>query len=134
MTFGIGSCVLNKVYPPMTNITVAAGVYGIVEGCIIISVHFLRKDHADITYGLVLPPTHHGPRYLDVPYGDVHFPLNIPPVLATLSDTKILDIVEGHVVLQISSQARSLPDADKWVVAEHEEMSSIERNKVIGWT
>lgn len=75
---------------------------------------------------MVLPPM-----YIDGPYGDVHFPCNIPPMLENLHGTKILTAVEGHVAPQDSKQVNSLTDSHTWIAAEHEEMESIANNKVI---
>lgn len=115
----------------MTN--VATGVYGMVEGRVIVSIDSSRNNHADNMYVVVLPPTHHDPSYLDVPYYDVHFPPYILPMLANLIVTKILNDVEGHVVPQNHTQSRSPLYTDKWIATERWGTSCIERNKVIGW-
>lgn len=70
---------------------------------------------------------------LTLPYGDVYFPLNMHPMLPNQSGTIVLHVVEGHVDSQISRQAKLPPDGDKRIAAEHEEMSSIEQDKEIGW-
>lgn len=132
MAYGNDGRVMNSVYPLMPSVTVSAGIYGMVEGCAIVHIDYARTDHADIMYGVVLPHTHHGPRYLVAPYEDAHFPPNIPHMLENPSVTTILNTVDGHEVPQYSGQARSLPDADICIVAERDEMSSIEHNTVIG--
>lgn len=78
-----------------------------------------RFTHIGRTIGIsytVLPLNHRKPRYLDVPYSDVHLPLNILPLL------KNMNAVDGHANTQNSCQVRSLPDSAKWIAAEHEEM------------
>lgn len=142
ITRGNGRCVLNNFHPLMTNIAVASRVYGMVEGCVIVSIDSSRKNNAGIVHGVVVPHTHRDPRYLAVPYGDICFPplmCGIPRVLANLSGILFVNAVEEHVVPRWTSrQSISLPDtdtdADQWIAARHEDMSSLDRNKVIGWT
>lgn len=95
MAYGNDTCVLTQFYPFMTNVTVTAGVYGIVEGCVIVYIDSLREDNNAIMCGVILPPTHHGPSYIGVPYVDAHFRLNIHPIHANLSGTKFVNAVEG---------------------------------------
>lgn len=66
MAYGNGRCVFNRFYPLMMNVTVPVGIYGMMEGCVIVSIDSTRADDAGILYGVVLPNNHHGPRYLDV--------------------------------------------------------------------
>lgn len=73
-------------------------------------------------YGLVLPPYHPCPIDIDVPYAYAEFPLALPHMVY---GTKVLNVTQGHVVPQNFRQARSLPGADKYVTADHEEMRSI---------
>lgn len=91
------------------------------------------KDHKDIVYGVVLPPNHDGPRYLDIPFTDMHFPPTLSAMLSTSNGVKIHNAVDGHVVQQNCLPARSLSDADKGTIAEHQDMQSITGNMVIGW-
>mmetsp|Transcript_36555 Transcript_36555/g.70156 ORF Transcript_36555/g.70156 Transcript_36555/m.70156 type:complete len:263 (+) Transcript_36555:948-1736(+) len=85
-------------------------------------------------YGVVLPPNHPGPVVFDITFADVRFPPAIPPILSAIQGVKVLNAIQSHVVPQNSQQARSLPDADKWVAPKHEEMQLIADEKVTGWT
>lgn len=51
-----------------------------------------RKDNLNIMHSVMLPPTHHGPRYLDAPCGDVRFPPYVPPMLADMTCTKQIEL------------------------------------------
>lgn len=88
MAYDNGSRVLKNVYPLMINVTVSLGVCEMMEGCDSVYIDSSRKDNADIMYDVMLPPTYHGPRYLNAPYDDVHFPPSIPHTL-NLTGTKI---------------------------------------------
>lgn len=83
---------------------------------------------------VVLPPHHEGPKYLDLALAIVQFPPNLPPIPLTMHGPKDRNAAEGQFVPQISRQARSLSDADKWVAAEHEEVRFLADNKKIGRT
>lgn len=75
-------------------------------------------------YCVTFPPTYRGPRYLDMPFNGICFPLPIPPMIATLTVTKTLDTASGNIVPQDSRQARTLPESEKWLAAEDNEMES----------
>mmetsp|Transcript_29760 Transcript_29760/g.56101 ORF Transcript_29760/g.56101 Transcript_29760/m.56101 type:complete len:116 (-) Transcript_29760:993-1340(-) len=81
-------------------------------------------------YGVVLPPNHPGPVVFDITFADVRFPPAIPPILSAIQGVKVLNAIQSHVVPQNSQQARSLPDADKWVAPKHEEMQLIADEKM----
>lgn len=55
----------------MTSVTIEAGVWGTMEGCVLVSTDSSHNDSADVMYSVVLPPAHHDPRCVDVPYNDV---------------------------------------------------------------
>lgn len=89
-------------------------------------------DNKNIVYGVMLPPTHRGPKYLNALYSDVHFTTNISPMLADLKGTSTLNALERHGIAQNSRHARFLPDSAMWTDAEHGNMQCISANKVIG--
>lgn len=100
-------------------------------GCFVVSIESSHKDANDVMYGVVLPPNHKRPRYLDVIYADIEFNHTLPPMLTTVPGAKVLDSVQGQVVPQKSRHAMSLLDADKWVAAGLEEMRAIADKQVI---
>lgn len=102
---------LDNFYPLMTSATVDAGRHGMVHGCVIISIDSSLKSCKEVMYGVVLPPTHYGPIYLDIPFSDVYFPPTVPPMIASLKGTRVfLNAIEGHAMPQNSRQARMLLD------------------------
>lgn len=64
MAYGSGGYVLNNFYPSMTIVCTCAGVCGTVNGCAIVSTDTSFQDSSVIMYGVVLQPTHQGPRFL----------------------------------------------------------------------
>lgn len=68
---------------------VAVGVYGMVEGFILLPIVSSRYDHADSMCGVVPHPTHHGPRYSGVAYGHMYFLPSVPPMLVEITCTNI---------------------------------------------
>lgn len=55
----------------MTIVRAYVGVYGGVDGCVIISIDTSLKDGKETMHGAIFPPSHHGPRYFDVPFSDI---------------------------------------------------------------
>lgn len=81
---------LNNFYPIMTNVRACAGDkgYGTVNGCAIVSIDTSLEDINGNMYAVIIPPTHHGPRYLDVPFSDICFLSAVPPMIGTLTCQK----------------------------------------------
>lgn len=68
-----GDCVLNNFYPTITTIRAHTEVYGAVDGCVIVWIYSSLQDGNDVIYGVIVPPTRRGPRYIDAPFSEICF-------------------------------------------------------------
>lgn len=98
MACGGGGCVLNILSPSMTTVRAFAGIYGVMDGCVIISIATSLKDGEEVMYVVVFPPSHRGPRYLDIPFRAICFISPTPPLITTLTIPKTMNSVAGNVV------------------------------------
>lgn len=114
----------------MTTVQASARVYGIVDGCFIISIDTSLQEsmgiaYRGIMYGVMFPPSHRGPRCLEVPLSDLCFPSPTYLLITTLTIQNIMISVADNVVPNYSRYARSLPDSARWLAAEDEGMDSV---------
>lgn len=107
----------------MTTVKASAGVHGMFDGCVMIPIDSSLQDGKYDACGVVFPPTHKGPRYLDAPFTDVWIPSYAPPMIATRIVPKIVNSATDHVVPQNSRQARYVPDSHNWLDHVNEEMA-----------
>lgn len=108
----------------MTTFRACAGVYGTVDGCVIVSINTSFNDNNEVMCGFIFPPTHHGTRCIDMRFSGICFLSHIPSIITTLTMPK----TPGHVIPQNSRQARTLLDSAKRLNAEEYKMeSSIEK-------
>lgn len=56
------------------------------------------------------------------------------PVSSTVHIPKVINVSEEHHISQSARPARNLPDSDKWLAAENDEMESVWHNNVIAHT
>jgi len=80
-------------------------------------------------HGEIFPPTHRGPRYIDVPFIDICYLSPTSPIIATLNAPKTLCSASGSIVPQNSRQARALTASAKWLAVEDDEMKSVIEKK-----
>lgn len=94
MVYGGERCVLNNLYPVMTFVRACAGVYGTIDGCVIVPIDTSFHDNIEIMHGIIFQPTHRGLSY-------ICFPSHVPPMIATLSVPKTLNSAYcGHMRYQ----------------------------------
>lgn len=132
---GEGGCVLNSFYPIMTTARACADDDVTVDGCFIVSVGTSLRDGEQIMKGVMFPPSHGSPRYIDVLFSSACFPSPNMPMFATLTvPNKTVNSSSGNIIPQHSSQVRSLPDSAKLLAAEDEYTDSVNDKNVIDRT
>lgn len=104
MECGGGRCALNKLYAIMITVCASASTYGDVDGCVIMHIDTSLKDGQEVMYGVIVPPSHRGPRYMGIPLTDKYFPSPTPPMYATRTVPKTRNSAVDHVVPQIQGK------------------------------
>lgn len=119
-----GDCTLNSYHPLMSTASTRTSEDGKLEECTVVQNDTSKRTHASIMNGVVYKPSHTGGRYCDAPFDQTCFGDPGAPLASIVHMPKALDVSGDHIIPQSDRQARNLPDADKWLAAAEEEMTT----------
>lgn len=129
-----GGYTLNSYHPLMSMASSSLGFDGALEECSVVSIDTYRRTHDYAMYGFIYKPTRSDDRYRVVPLDLVSFGEPRVHMSSFVQSPTILDVFDDNIIPQNARHVRSLPDSDKWLVAEDGEMESIRHNKMIAPT